>query len=431
MSTKGSISYLVLTGFVLTPILGLQTWLQVFPALGVYVANGPYIVMMKATKDIVLCAILILFFLGTLRGRPLLCNPLIVCIGTLLCISFAVTAFEDSPVLALIGLRGLSPLLLVFVAYSYLDMSHIRSVVRVLSFLLLVELCAAWVRARYGLAMHGSTYFGFAARPSGTFASPSGWSLFLCFIVCYLLGFDVHLFGRPRGRTWLLVATSIFLIFLSGSGAGILSLTAVLACYFFFLTRSHPFLKVALLPIFVFVILGIVGSLAVVTGRTGVYGSFGTRVGIFSEVFSSMGPKEMLVGRGLGVASNAAVTVAKLGAFGADATQGVFIADSLYASLMAQTGILFLMAFLLLNLWVFRKALAARYVGINPIVVLAIPAFCFGGLANVSMEVFPVNWLLCIAYGLALKRQETIVSHRHVVPSNAHVPYSLSTVGNL
>ena len=98
------------------------------------------------------------------------------------------------------------------------------------------------------------------------------------------------------------------------------------------------------------------------------------------------------------------MTLAKFSPVAFRAADRVFITDSLYASLMAQTGIFFLVAFLLLNVWVFRKALAARYSGINPIVLLLVPLVLIAAFGNVTTEVFPVNWLLFIMYGIALRR---------------------------
>ncbi len=410
ISPKSVVCYLILIGLALTPVLGLQLWLRVLPLLGAYVTDGPHVIMIKVTKDAILCAILICFILDVLRGRPILCNPLLLCIVVLLGISFAVTAAEQPPVLALLGLRAFSPFFLVFIAYSYLDMTHIRSVVRVLSFLLIVELCAACIRMRYGLAIHGVTYLGLAARPSGTFMSPSSWSIFLCFIICYMLGLDVHRFGRPRRRTRCLVAVSTILVLLSGSGAGVLALTTLLSCYLLFFSRANSYLKASLVPMFLLMACVIGGHLHTITGRATIYRSLWTRVGIFSDVFMSAGTKEMLIGRGLGAGSNVAVTFASLNPLASWDSDTVFIADSLYASMMAQAGVLFLLVFLLLTVWVFRRALSAPYVGMNPVVLLAVPAALVGALGNVITEVFPVNWLLFIMYGVALKRSVRQVS---------------------
>jgi hypothetical protein len=401
---RNLIQRLILVGLILTPVFGLQYWLQILPGLDTYVTIGAQIIMIKAAKDVLLSAIFILFLLGVLGGRRISCDPLLSFMLTLLVVSFAVTASEYSPVLAVIGLRGLSPFLLVFVAYSYLDMPHIRSVVRVLVVLLLVESCGACVRAGYGSALHGLTYLGFAARPSGTFASPSSWSIFLCLIICYILGFDIHTFGRPRTKTWFFTAMSVLLILFAGSGAGLLAVATIMACWFLFFTKVHPYLKASILPLMVLASVAVFLSLPVLTGRPRILESAASRMGILSNVFLSPNLKELLIGRGLGIGSNVAVTFAKLNSLAPDAADAVFIADSLYASFMAQMGILFLGAFLILNVWVFRKALAARYSGVNPIILLAVPATLVGALGNVMTEVFPVNWLLFIMYGMALRR---------------------------
>lgn len=431
MAVRKAISDLIFLGLLLTPVLGLQSWLRVLPSLGIYLADGPHLILLKGAKDLLLCAILILFILDVLRGRRVLCDPLLLLTLTLVAVSALATVSGYRPFLGLIGLRGLSPLLLVLIAYSYLDMFHVRTVVRILSFLLFVELCSAWIRAKYGLAIHGTIYFGLAGRPSGTFASPSGWSIFLSFIICYLLGFDLYAFGRPRAKTWFFVTVAVLLIYLSGSGASILALAAIVGSYCIFFGKSHRYVRAAAILLLCSVLVLALLHLDVLTGRPFIYRSIGTRTRIFSDIVASAGPREILLGRGLGIGSNAAVTAGKLGGFSPYDIQGTFIADSLYASLIAQAGIPFLAVFMLFSLWVFRKALAARYAGANPIAILAIPAFFAGGLGNVTIEVFPVNWLLCIAYGLVLKRPESVTSDCSTVAVERNALYSLACTADL
>jgi hypothetical protein len=359
--------------------------------------------LLKAAKDVLLLGIFGLFLLDALRGRPILCDPLLLGMSAILVISFLMTAHEHGPILALAGLRGLSPFLLAFVAYSYLDLRHIRSVVKVLVFLLLVEFCAACVRARYGAAVHGFTFLRLAARPCGTFIAPSSWSIFLCFILCYLVGFDIQRFGRPRRSTWFLAGICAFLVLLSGSGAGILALATAAVCWFLFFTRVSSHLKAAVLPTIMLSSLGVWTLMPILTRRPRVFDSADSRLRILADIFLSCSPKELLLGRGLGIGSNVAVTLVRLDSLAFDVGGEVFIADSLYGSLMAQMGILFLLTFVFFNGWLFQKALVARRCGVNPIVLLAVPVVLVGALGNVTTEVFPVNWLLFILYGIALK----------------------------
>lgn len=210
MTNRKLVQHLILLALFLTPFFGLQYWLQIMPSLGTYLGIGSQIVAIKAVKDVLLGGILLLALLDIVRGCPFLCHPIVWFMTTLIVSSFAVTFAKASPLLALIGLRGISPFLLIFVAYRYLDMAYVRRLGRMLSFLLLLELCAAWVRARYGLATHGLTYLGLAARPSGTFAAPASWSIFISFISCYLMGFDIFRYGHFRRKTMFLLAVSCF-----------------------------------------------------------------------------------------------------------------------------------------------------------------------------------------------------------------------------
>ncbi|MBP8304041.1 MAG: hypothetical protein KBE04_07940, partial [Phycisphaerae bacterium] len=303
---------LVLAGLMLTPLLGLSFWLQVIPALGTHGSAGSPVILIKASKDVVLCLICVLWLLGVIRGQPIPCDPLLLVMATLIGVSFLLTAGEGNLLLAVAGLRGLSPFMLVFVAYNYIDMGHVRSIARVLVFLLVVEFLAACVRSKVGASIHGLSYLGLAARPCGTFASPSSWASFLSLIVSFLLGSDIQAFGRPRSRTWVLVTLAVVLILAARSGAGILAIATVIACYALLFRHMHPFLRAALGPIALCSLLLIYQNLQFVTGRSLIFRSMSTRIGIFLDVVLAAGVKEIIIGTGLGVGSNVAVTFAEM-----------------------------------------------------------------------------------------------------------------------
>lgn len=418
---KRAIETLICLGLVLTPLFGLARWLRLFPALAAHLPFGEQIILIKAAKDVLLCLILFMFLLGVLQGCRLLYNPIVSLLLAVLAISFAVTTFVYGSTLALAGLRSLSPLLFLFVAYAYLDMTYIRRIVKVLLFLLLAEACAAWLVATSGLAVHGRTYFGLAARPSGSFPAPSSWSIFLCLTISFLMGYDICAFGRVRRKTLVPVGVAALLIFASSSGSGVLALTVLTVCYFVLFVKTHPYLKGATLLLLCLLSLGMLTHLDILLNRPGVYESFGTRLGLLSEVFSSFGVKEILIGRGLGVGSNAAVSIMKFDPTVFRSVDSLLVADSLYTSFLTQAGLFFLTTFLLLNVLLFRQALGARYRGVNAIVLLAIPVVLLGAFANITTEVFPVNWLFFIACGIAL-RQNGGCGYEELFPSRADGP---------
>ncbi len=201
--------------------------------------------------------------------------------------------------LALAGLRGLSPFVLVFVAYSYLDVTHIRRIVKVLGVLLLVEFCAACVRAKFGSAIHGLT-LGLAARPCGTFRLP-----------VQLVGLPVldhMLHGRFRYPEVRAAANEDMVLgrrgnvsdlhvrirgWCPGSGCRLWLLALIFR-------QDIPIPQgLALLAVHVRG-RGGVDVPSPLTGRPRVFDSANTRIGILSDIFLSCDLKEFFLGRGLG-----------------------------------------------------------------------------------------------------------------------------------
>jgi hypothetical protein len=403
VTNKKLVQHLILLALFLTPLFGLQYWLEIMPSLGTYLGIGSQIVAIKAAKDVLLGGILLITFLDIVRGCPFLCHPIVWFMTTLIVVSFAVTFSRVSPLLALVGLRGISPFFLIFAAYKYLDMAYVRRIVRMLSFLLLLELCAAGVRARYGLATHGLTYLGLAARPSGTFAAPASWAIFISFISCYLMGFDIFRYGHLRRKTMFLLGVSALLVVQSGSGTGLVTFAVAWMVCFLLFAKAHSYLKAAVLPLILLVLGLALLNLDVLTRRSNIYVSVESRLSILLNMITSPDILDMAIGKGLGVGSNAAITVSRLAPNRLSTASGLFIADSLYAAILSQMGIPFLLAFLLFNLGLFRIALKTRHSGIHPIVVLLIPSMLVASCGSILIELFPVNWLLFISYGILLK----------------------------
>ena len=349
MHTKTLISRLIIFGLVLTPIFGIQDWLEVLPIFNRYVDFG-FQVAIKATKDILLVTVFVLFVLDVLSGRPFLRDPLVWLMVSIIGIAFIITCMDGSPFLGLIGVRSFSPLLLIFIAYAYLDVAFLRKVMRVLLFLFVLECCAAGLQIFLGVPISGCTYFGLAARPFGTFGNPWSLAVFICCVVCFRVGWDVHVYGRPRQITWIFVGVSSFLVFLIQSGAGILALSVILISYFLFLSRQHPYAKASVTPALVLIPALAFYNLAWLTGRPCIYSSVRTRLAILTDLLGSMGSKDILIGRGMGVGSNAAVVFTNLSSMAFGGSEKLFISDSLYTAFISQAGIILLMVFIAFNI---------------------------------------------------------------------------------
>jgi hypothetical protein len=391
-------------GLLLTPVLYLPAILEMttrVTAGGLPPGHG--VIAIKAAKDILLLTVFLFFCLDVLRGYPFVGDPFVWLLAGGIGISFLVSLSLAGPVLGLIGLRGISPFILIFVGYRYVDTKALRTIVRILGVLLAIETSAAIVRAFYGVPVDGRTFFGLVARPSGTFVSPTSWSVFISLTACYILGFDISLYARPRRRTWFVVALSGLLVYVSGAGAGLFAFTAFLASYFLFFSRIHAYLKAGVFPLLLLAPVLILTNLSFLTGRPSAFHSVESRVGIIGNLLSSMSPREMAIGKGLGVGSDVAITIQRLHPEMLTGIDNLFGSDSLYAAMLGQMGLVFVVVFLVFNFRVFGRSLRVRDHGVHPIVILAIPAILAGANGSVTTEVFPVNWLLFLLYGMALK----------------------------
>jgi hypothetical protein len=406
MSTKRLISCLILTGLVLTPVFGLQDWLEMLRILNFQVDAQAQIVV-KLAKDALLGMACLVFVLDVLKGRGFPRSVALYAMISLLLIAFAYTAIEVSPLLALIGLRSLSPLFIIFIAYSYFDMAFIRNLMRVLFFLFVVECIAAMLQAVVGRPIAGLTYFQLAARPFGTFANPWSLAIFTCFVVCFTIGYDIHLYGRLSRMTHGVVVVASVCVGLTQSGAGLLALSTILVLYFLVLSRQHSYVKASLMPALLLTPIVVFFNLAWLTGRARVGASAQTRMDILGNLMDSLSMKGILIGKGLGLGSNAAVTFSRLSSASFEGADALFISDSLYTGLISQVGLLFLLSFTVFSVVVFLHAVRRKRLGVNSIAVMAIPSALVAGLGNNVLELFPVNWLLCIVYGLVLRSVQT------------------------
>lgn len=60
----------------------------------------------------------------------------------------------------------------------------------------------------------------------------------------------------------------------------------------------------------------------------------------------------------------------------------------------------------------------AKYQGVNAIALLVIPVAIVASLGNNVIELFPVNWLLFIVYGLVLRRQPGLLPRQGIMPES-------------
>jgi len=403
--TKELIKLLIIIGIILTPLFGIIELLEVFPVFAGIRSSGA-VIFIKPIKDILMAAILLLFFADVLSGRKFLNN---MCLHSLLMIiglAFFMTSLYISPLLAFIGLRVFSPILLIYVAHKYVDMEFLKNILKILVIVAAFEFIAALLQMFYGSQIHGVNYLGLAARPFGTFVNPWSFAVFIFTVVALMLGYDVYAYGIAKPFTWLFVLISVFFAAMTGSGGGLMGFLIVLLCYFVFYSKVNIRLKISIFPVFFLLPILFFMNMALLTGRDRIYESVGARIGILSNYLSGLSFNELLLGQGLGIGSNAALSFSRVNPFGINNESMLLNSDSLYVSIFSQLGAIFMAIFVVFNLLLFVRALKNKYYGSFPAALLLIPALLAAGFANSIIELFPVNWVLFIIYGMILKHKK-------------------------
>ncbi len=404
MKFKSIIIGLIFLGFILTPIYGSVELLSLLPSLAGMLNKG-LILIFKVTKDIILAGVLFLFAFELIKSMKILRNTLLWVLLSLLAVACYITYMYNGILMMVIGMRVFAPMLLIFVGAKYFDDRQFAGLTRILTWVAFLEYCAAIVQMFFALHVMGSSYFGLAARPFGTFVEPSSFAIFICLAVVMNLANDHYYRKRIRANTWLFVLISIFFIVLSGSGTGLLGIAVIFLVYVFLFSRIPALLKAGIAPMIVLSPILILLSLPVLTNRENIYKSLFGRVEIFSDLVFSSDLKGMLIGNGIGMGSNAAVTLLGNPNKGNHVDANQFIADSFYASVLSQVGAVFLILFIIFSLYIFWKALANRHKRLaHYIVLMFVPLMLMVSFGSIIIEVFPFNWLMFLLFGAVIRK---------------------------
>jgi hypothetical protein len=402
MTFKKIILGLIYFGLILTPIFGVQEYLDAFPAFGEMIGPSPLVVV-KALKDSLLISIMILFLIDLSKGGKILRNSWLWLMIILIGISFLNTLLYE-PLLAMIGLRVFSPFIFIFVSYRYIDLNIFKRFKKALIIICLLEFIVTLVQRSYAATPYGGRLYG-------TFIYPGPFALFMCFMLCLQLGDDLSRYKRIRKRSILFYFLSLYFILLTASGTGIIGILIISLVYFIVYYKMNQNIKKILLPFLLILPIILYLCLPLITGRAQIGKSGMIRISIFSEMFSSFGPKEILIGRYLGHGSNAAALVKVFNivpiTVPLSEEDQVFVADSFYTSLVAQVGVVFVVCYVVFLINLFIKAIRNKYNGINPAIVFVIPMLLIISYTGNVIEMFPINWLLFILCGIAL-RENTI-----------------------
>lgn len=412
--SKEIIKYIIFFLLILTPLFGLFEYFTSLTGEDMSLAHVYSPWWIKGLKDFGLLFIFILFTLGFLMREIKFKIPQIISfwlfIFTIL-ISFILTATYVSLPISIVGLRVFAPLLFFLVAYNIFDNRDIKTISKILIFIAAIECVLATIQLFFGMPIHGKNFLGLSARPSGTFFVPSSFAIFLCVVIALIIS-NKEISSKIKAL--LITLFSIFVI-LSESGSGIIGLSIIFIIWLLFFTSLNKDFKVAisliilLIPIFTFL------NLPEITGRENIFVSLEDRKGILLDTLEKMSYKDILIGKGLGVGTNSAITILESSQIPIefDKEELTFISDSQYISLISQAGIFSLIFFLMLNIALFVRAFKRRKYDYAQVILILSPLILIFSITVNILEFFPINWIYFISLGIFLRHYNANINYEN------------------
>ena len=337
ISFRRLIHYLILVALLLTPLFNVGEVVALVRGTVGFGIGGYTPTSIKAIKDLLLLMIAALGVLSlAASGRT---NRLAVPFLVLLLYVGAVALLVLPSDLRLVaaGLRWILPVFLIFLLIRHVDDDLLVRVARVLVFLLCVHVAAQLLQLLFMSNWYGVTFFGLAARVPGIFFMPNPAGFFA--VVCLYFAIFHLPSGKLRRIACVLAPISVFL---TQSGTGLIVLLA-----FGVLLVLGARKAVLLIPAAPLLVLAMLAALPVLTGRGADYVAIsgGTRLQIFANLLQE---GEWLP-LAFGFATNTAVALSS-GPSGAMSGGGSIIADSTYASVLGNLGLLSIVMLLALGL---------------------------------------------------------------------------------
>lgn len=379
ISLRRSIRFLILVAVLLTPVFNIGEVVALLQGTVGFGVGGYTPTSIKAIKDLLLLLIAALGLLSfVVSGRT---NRLAVPFVVLLLYVGAVVllALAVDPRLPAAGLRWILPVFLIFLLVRHVDEGLLRRIARILVPLLVVHFAAQLLQLLFMSNWYGVTFFGLAARVPGIFFMPNSAGFFS--VMClYFAVFHLPL-GKSRRMACIVAPASVFL---TQSGTGLIVLLAFTLLLVLGVRKA-----VLLLPAGPLLGIAMLFLLPLLTGRGGDYVAIsgGTRLSIFADLFS----KGEWLPRAFGFATNTAVALSSGGSAGT-AGGGSIIADSTYASVLGNLGLLGI--FMLLALGIGWGVILLRDQRLD--LYAATLIFSLYGFTIIIMEAFPMSLFLAV-----------------------------------
>lgn len=246
--------------------------------------------------------------------------------------------------LILFSLRPIIIVIALFVfCHRHLNAFYLRWVLEAVNFLALVQIVYAFLQRSTAVKLNGVNWLSSGlVRSVGTFIEPNSMGLFLA--LCFYCNLSLLPFHRWR---YFILGSLASAIYLSDSRTSLLIIGLILTEKLYQASsRSYKILKDSLVikfigfPLFLLTALFMLGQINQLSFRAASSSMYGGRLEIFINYINQTEPISLLFGRYISFGSNILQTLQKNNAIVGAGDGDYFLADSTWASLLSQFGIL-------------------------------------------------------------------------------------------
>lgn len=338
-------------------------------------------VYLKLLKDVFFILVLLLAItkiVWNMTANRLIILPIIIMFVLAYNILLTLLSNGDS-LMVLAGIRWSIPILLPFLLIGNIDERFMKKVAEILLILFIPHLFLQIYQLFNMQLWYGTNIFGLAARTPGFFLIPNTAAFFS--VACFF--FLQYYYGLEKVKTKVFLSCLMGIsIFLTMSGTGIIVFSLLLII----ITNNKRYIKHILIvsPIFIILLLLII---PIISGRSEGYveDSLGVRLQIFLEILTSSG----FFTNSFGLGTNTGVMI--------NENSGKIL-DSIYASIIANTGLIGFVFFLIVfSIWLFYLFSSNRMDMYSFTII-----FALFGATTIIFEAYPLNllFIICLAYFL-------------------------------
>lgn len=403
-SPKKIIHSVILLLLALTPIFGIGEVQRLMSNSSAEIILGPMEtpVFIKLIKDFGFASIIFLSFLIITSRRKVTRHVFYFVPFSLFILVLVVQSFVNQPLSALLGIRWILPLFLVFFLINNVNEILIKKIATLLSFLFILFFILQ-VYQLFNISLYGKTYFGLAARTPGFFLFPNTAGFFAC-----LVFFFVYFYMNTCRLKKVVLFLVPFSVFFTVSGAAII--VFLLVCFVLvFLKRNFKLaiFIVYLIPLVTIILLGnpatrgelseSINMLGILLGRDHSFSySLTQRTDILHDLYDS----GKWISSDFGAATNAGYLMNVLNAR---------VVDSTYASIVGNIGIIGFFAFVFIFvIWLYGIVRTKRM----DILIFTIIYSLFG-FSTIITESFPANLLFSVGMAYFIPIVWYALMHKH------------------